>query len=60
MTSEVVPAIEHIKGGKARHRGETSGGEITIYRLKLMTAEEITRHGLEKYAPVEGEDNAGY
>lgn len=37
---------------------ETDGGEITVYRLKLMTAEEIAAHGLEKYAPEEGERNA--
>lgn len=49
MTSEEMPAIEYIEGGKARHRGETSGGTIIIYRLKLMTDEEIARHDLQKY-----------
>lgn len=51
-------AIEYVEPPKRKHSGESYGGIITVYRLKLMTAEEIARYGLEKYMPEEGESNA--
>ncbi|MDJ0332117.1 hypothetical protein [Planococcus sp. S3-L1] len=35
---------------------ETPGGEITVYRLRLMTREQIAAHGLEKYVKGDNDD----
>lgn len=43
-------AIEVIPPPKRNHIGETTGGNITIFRIKLLTAEQIAEYGLEKYA----------
>lgn len=51
--------IEYLEPPKRAHRGETYGGTIVIYRLKLLSPQQISEHDLEKYtAPLGGEDNA--
>ena len=46
---EVLPPITN-------NRWLPEAGEVTVYRLRLMTAEEIAAHGLEDYLP-ERSDN---
>lgn len=43
-------AIEVIAPPKRKHAGETTGGNITIFRIKLLAADQIAEYGLEKYA----------
>lgn len=55
----MMPAIEILPRVKRNHSGEAHGEETTVYRLKLMTPEQIAEHGLEKYAAhIGGENNA--
>ncbi|MCH4825595.1 hypothetical protein, partial [Planococcus halocryophilus] len=51
-----IPAIE-ILPPVHKFWYETRGGDITVYRLRLMTVEQIAAHGLEKYMPERGENN---
>lgn len=43
-----LPAIE-ILPPVHKYWYDTRGGDITVYRLELMTAEQIAAHDLEKY-----------
>lgn len=52
-----LPAIEVLPEVRRPHAGQAQGGPTVIYRLKLMTAEEIAAHGLEKYAKAGGDDD---
>lgn len=63
MTNEEIrPAIEILPPLKTKH-WETQGGEITVYRLYLLTPQQITDYDLEKYvnrnstAPLGGEED---
>ena len=42
-------AIEILPPTHTKH-WETKGGDITVYRLRLMTSEQIAAAGLQKYA----------
>ena len=44
-----LPAIEILPPVHEKWY-ETQGGDITVYRLRLMTPEQIAAAGLEKYA----------
>lgn len=45
----MMTAIEILPKVKPKHLGEAHGEETTVYRLKLMTPEQIAEHNLEKY-----------
>lgn len=55
--TEKPEAIEYQEPPKRKHSGETYGGTVTVYRLKLMTREQIEAHELRKYQKA-GEGNA--
>lgn len=44
-----LPAIEILPPTHKKH-WETKGGDITVYRLRLMTPDQIAAAGLQKYA----------
>lgn len=44
-----LPAIEILPPTHTKH-WETKGGDITVYRLRLMTPEQIAAAGLQEYA----------
>lgn len=54
--NEELPAIEILPPTHTKH-WETKGGDITIYRLRLLTPQQIKEHDLEKYAPKRGEND---
>lgn len=52
---EKLEAIEYLEPPKRKHIGETYGGTVVIYRLKLMTRDQIRHYDLEKYVPEVGD-----